>query len=92
MNVLTCFTAHGCEACEAAKPELEAFKRANYGKVIVVQADVTVGTISLTGIKIRATPTYELTNERHESLKKFEGGLDVEHLNKFVFGKLGDVK
>lgn len=89
MNVLTIYTMKNCPACEEAKPEFEQFKREMYGKLICLQADVTAVTLSTTGINVKATPTYELMDEKRKPLKRIEGALDVKHLHEFVFGALG---
>lgn len=89
MNVLTMFAMKGCAACEEAKPEFEQFKRDMYGKLICLQADVTAVTLSTTGINVRATPTYELMDEKRKPLKRIEGALDLKHLHQFAFGDLG---
>jgi len=79
----------GCQACADAKPEFEEFKRQTFGKLIHMVADITHVSLSLTGFEARATPTYELSDEKRKPLKRVEGALDLAGLHDFAFGDLG---
>lgn len=89
MKVLTIYTMSGCEACTEAKPIFQDFSRNNLGKVLCINASISVRTVSVTGLKPKATPTYELSDEKRETIKVHEGLLDGKGLKEFVFGDLG---
>lgn len=89
MKLLYVYTARGCGACEEAKPFVEEFKRGTWGKLGIVFVDVTNVVLSIPNVDPRATPTYVLTDEHFQPLKKHEGVLNATQLNDFVFGDFG---
>lgn len=77
---------HGCEVCKEAKVHVEAFKKANLLKVMVVQIDATRNVVSMVDIDPKSTPAYALLDPIFQPVKKWEGLLTLEQLNDFVFG------
>lgn len=90
LKTLYMYGQSGCEVCAEAKIHVEAFKKTNLLKVMVIFVDATRNIVSMADIDPQSTPAYALLDEIFQPVKKHEGLLNLDQLNDFVFGTFAD--
>jgi hypothetical protein len=78
----------GCEACEAAEPEVDKFSNANPGMMVLkVRADGPIA-IKLLGKPVKVTPTYVLRRGGEGTVH--EGALKAKDIERWISQALGE--
>lgn len=80
----------GCEVCKEAKVHVEAFKKQNLLKCMVIYVDASRNIVSMVDIDPKSTPAYALLDPIFQPMKKHEGLLTLEQLNDFVYGSFAN--